>query len=367
MTNTAPAVTVVIPTKHRSVVLEKSLRAVLAAGRRLGGSFEVLVLDDGNDQTTEAVTTAAAATTENGIVHYVPGLAYGGRGQGDARNEGARRAQADLLAFTDDDTECADDWLQRAVRRLDAEPWLAGLEGAVIPRSMSRLDPVRVRVVENTRGRAFLTANLVLRRSAFFRAGGVRRLRTDRHARWDHSFREDTDLALRVEEHVGSVPFDRDLQVFHPFEHPQLTRYLHTAMFFEVDEAFRMVHPGAIPRVMDAPFARWRVRIGCLVAIGLPLAAIARARAGAACLLASASVVMNAQIERDLRRAGLRRGLVQTCAESIKRSPRCVSWCLVAGVARIAGMVEARGGLVPVRRDGDLPATNTPSRDARPA
>jgi hypothetical protein len=353
------AISVIVPTKGRPDKLARSLEAIMTAGRRVGRPFEVVVLDDGNDSATEAVVRAAAAEGEALI--YVPASSYGGRGQGDARNAGARLARANLLAFTDDDTECAADWLARAVGRLEAEPGLAGVEGAVVPKPSGRVDPVRIRVVENTRGRAFLTANIVLRRSAFLRAGGVRRLRTDGHPRWDHSFREDTDLALRVEEHAGPIPFDAELRVHHPFEHPSLSRYLRTATFFEVDEAFRMIHPAGIPRLVEAPLARARVRAGCVLAGLLPLTLNRRTQVGVAALAFLAGVVLNVQVERDLRNAGVRRGPGETLVASARRTPRCIAWALVAGLARLVGIVEARGGLVPVRRDYDLPVTMSSS------
>jgi glycosyltransferase involved in cell wall biosynthesis len=332
----------VIPTKGRPQLLARSLAAVQASARASGRPVEIIVLDDGNEEATARVVAAAGPG-----VRYIPAAAYGGRGQGDARNHGVSVAAAAVIAFTDDDTECAEDWLARGLARLE-DPALAGVEGAVVPSRGEADDFVRARIVSNEAGRGFLTANLFLRRSAFLAAGGVRRLRADAHPRWDHSFREDTDLALRVERVAGPIPFDTALRVEHPVETTSLERYLRTALFFEVDEAFLRLHPGAAPPLLRAPLARLRIRSAVLAVLALPLLGVRRAWWVAPVAILASAGIQNLQLERDLRRVAPR-APGRVALDVLRRFPRTVAWSLAAGAARLLGIAEVRSGRVEVR------------------
>ena len=118
-----------------------------------------------------------------------------GRGPAAARNAGWRAADADWIAFLDDDV--------RARARLDADAasttWpdlpaeVAGITGA----------DLRCRCPEHRRptdaerrttawpGRAWITADMAYRRSALVATGGF-------DERFPRAFREDADLALRI-------------------------------------------------------------------------------------------------------------------------------------------------------------------------
>ena len=108
-----PEVSVVMPTYHRPVLLERCLRALLAqtlAPER----FEVLVVDDGHDDLTREQVQAIAAAQPLPRIRYL--RANSGRGPAVARNFGWRQASAPLIAFTDDDTIPASTWLKAAMR-----------------------------------------------------------------------------------------------------------------------------------------------------------------------------------------------------------------------------------------------------------
>jgi GT2 family glycosyltransferase len=346
----APAISVIVPTKHRAEVLERSLAAICVSAARLGrDSAEVLVIDDGStDDNREVVERFASEGT---AIRYVPSTSYGIRGAGEARNAGAELARGEILAFTDDDTVCDPDWLPHALRRLRAQPELAGIEGAIVPSGMDTCDPVLARVVESRHGGVFLTANLVLRRDAFMRAGGARRLHLNSRSGWDEGFRQDTDLGLRVERFAGPVPFDPDLVVEHPIENARLGRYLETATYFRIDAAFERVHPSHFPTLLGAPTERARVRGAVLATVSLPGLARRRTRRAAALGVLAGTAVQVVQIERDLWRAGLHRPPRAIASSVVRRLPRSLAWAIVAGTSRLAGIAEVRLGLTRPREE----------------
>lgn len=339
-----------VPTKHRLAALTTCLRAVVIAAERAEEPVELIVLDDGEEDTVRRLL--AAQSTPAGLsVRYVPRRAYGGDGPVRGRDHGVRHARYDIVAFTDDDTVCDPEWLARGLRRLRASPQLAGLEGAVVPEVIPPLDAVRARVVQSRVGGAFLTANMFLRRDAVLRAGSFQRLWDERRLTGALHFREDSDLALRVRDRVGPVPFEPALVVRHPVDQPGLRSHLHTARFFALDAPFEQLHPEAIPSLRAAPLARFRIRAACTALATLPLLGRRRTRTAGLATLAACAIGVSLQVEWDLRAAGLRR----TCTEEIRsatlRLPRSLLWCLIAGASRVAGIVLVRSRLVPLRPD----------------
>jgi glycosyltransferase involved in cell wall biosynthesis len=91
---TGLTVSVVIPTYNRAQLLARALRSVLPECQP---GDEVIVVDDGSSDDTEAVVRAFGPP-----VRYLAGVH---RGAGAARNMGIRAASGDLVAFLDDDDE----------------------------------------------------------------------------------------------------------------------------------------------------------------------------------------------------------------------------------------------------------------------
>jgi GT2 family glycosyltransferase len=352
---------VVVPTRDRPEQLARSLGAILAAARQVRDEpVEILVVDDGDDRRV-ADLVAGLASSDGPAVHYIARSEYGGRGPGDARNAGVLRARGDLIAFTDDDTRCREDWLVRGIGHLRSRPEIAGVEGAVVPEPDGTPDASRTRVVHNLDGGAFLTANLFARRDAVLAAGGFQRLWPGGWA----AFREDTDLALRVRSLHGPIPFDVDLVVVHPIEHVSLKGHLRTAAFFVVDEPFRRLHPGAIPSIRAAPTARLRIRAACVAALAVPLLAVRRLRPWAAAALVVTAGLQHLQAERDLRLAGVRRSPGVVGRDALRRAGRNLAWGMVAGWARLAGIAAVRTGVIP-RRPDPVPLPDEPQAPAAP-
>lgn len=88
-----PLVSVIIPTYNRATLLKEAIESVLAV-RRDGFELEIIVVDNGSTDDTQAV----AGTYP---VRYV--RTQEGRGASLARNAGIHAARGDFLAFLDDD------------------------------------------------------------------------------------------------------------------------------------------------------------------------------------------------------------------------------------------------------------------------
>lgn len=98
MTASDPAVTVVIPTRHRAASLSRALDA-LRRQDVSAGHLEVVVVDDGDGSPPLAREIPAGLT--------VRVLRSRGRGAAAARNTGASTARSPLLLFLDDDIEAS--------------------------------------------------------------------------------------------------------------------------------------------------------------------------------------------------------------------------------------------------------------------
>src|SRR4051794_31218482 len=132
-----PVVSVVVPTRDRAGYLDVTLASL--ADQDLAEPYEVIVVDDGSrDSTAEVITRHDMRA----LWHNPP------RGPNAARNEGARVAEADLIALTDDDVFAPRGWLRSlvdgAARHPDADvlggPIRARLEGPA-PRNCGREAP----------------------------------------------------------------------------------------------------------------------------------------------------------------------------------------------------------------------------------
>lgn len=116
-----------------------------------------------------------------------------GRGPAAARNAGWRAADAEWIAFLDDDVKIPHDWCQRLMRDLSDLP-------EQVAASQARLHvpaPLQRRPTDSERrtlalvGAPWITADMAYRRAALVATGGF-------DERFPRAFREDSDLALRT-------------------------------------------------------------------------------------------------------------------------------------------------------------------------
>jgi glycosyltransferase involved in cell wall biosynthesis len=98
-----PMFTIVIPTRDRAVLVERAVRGVLAQSE---SDFELIVVDDGSTDDTEARITAITDPR----VRYV---AQEPSGAGPARNHGAELGTGRFVTFVDSDDEVLPGWLEQ--------------------------------------------------------------------------------------------------------------------------------------------------------------------------------------------------------------------------------------------------------------
>jgi glycosyltransferase involved in cell wall biosynthesis len=169
-----PDVSVLVPTRDRCDLLGRLLDAI--AGQTVAeGRVEVVVADDGSGD-------AAAAVVER--FPFARRIATGGgRGQAGASNLALKDARADVIAFTDDDTLPAPDWVERGLEcfataeadifagRIELSPSASPSIAELVDIGRGYLDQEAM-VAEGYGA----TANLWVRRKVAERVGGFREI-----------------------------------------------------------------------------------------------------------------------------------------------------------------------------------------------
>jgi glycosyltransferase involved in cell wall biosynthesis len=175
------------------------------------------------------------------------------RGPGAARNEAARRAMGEFLAFTEDDCMASSDWLDAADARLRAEPAVDVLEGSTL---LPNGRPARRRRGERP---TWLPTNLFVRRSLFERVGGYCEEFFD--ADRGIYFREDSDFGFTLREAGARIAHDPRPRVTHPQEHGAWLDPVRWARRYEMDPLLAARHPQAFREEIEiAQLGPFRLR-----------------------------------------------------------------------------------------------------------
>jgi GT2 family glycosyltransferase len=195
-------VSVVVPTFRRPDLLARCLAALIRQ-RFDADRFEVIVADDGNDQSTRATVENMQSACVR--ILYVP--VTGNHGPAAARNVGWRAAAGKVIAFTDDDCIPDSGWLAAGIEAF-ADPSVAAVTGqTIVP-----LPPQPTDFERDTAGleRAeFITANCFCRREALESIGGF-------DEQFTSAWREDSDLHFRLLDMGGRICKATDAVVVHP-------------------------------------------------------------------------------------------------------------------------------------------------------
>jgi GT2 family glycosyltransferase len=173
-------VSVVVPTHGRPELLGRCL-AALAAQTLQRRAYEIVVVADGRDERTRAAVEASGCGAR-----YVELPQR--RGPAAARNAGWRAAAADVVAFTDDDTEPAPDWLAAGLAALAAGcDAVAGRVVMPIGRAPTDYERDSARLADAE----FVTANCFVRTAMLRAVGGF-------DERFTLAWREDSDLQFEL-------------------------------------------------------------------------------------------------------------------------------------------------------------------------
>ena len=216
-----PQLSVIIPTYNRKETLQLAL-AALSFQTLPASCYEVLVIDDGSSDGTEAF--CRAKTFPFGEIRYFH-QANGGAGA--ARRAGVEAARGKILLFMNDDTIAAPTMLAEHLavhRRNPRERW--AILGSFIPTEECNRHALSLWLQRSTflfpqnalhpgqlcDAAYFITCNLSIPRQAVLDAGS-----------FDPVFRvgEDTELGIRLAANGYRVKYHPVAQAWH--EHPQVT------------------------------------------------------------------------------------------------------------------------------------------------
>lgn len=167
-------ISAIISTRNRPELIGGAVRSILA---NIYSNFDVVVVDQSDDDLTRAVVCELAASHNNlRYVHTaIPGVSR-------ARNLGVHRTGGEVVAFTDDDCVVAPDWLSSINAAFEDDPEVGMLYGQVLRPVDSVTDDGILPTLEfenafqidrRTGFRLFgMTANFAARRFAFEQVGG---------------------------------------------------------------------------------------------------------------------------------------------------------------------------------------------------
>ncbi|MBD0290622.1 MAG: glycosyltransferase, partial [Thermoleophilia bacterium] len=344
-----PSVDVVIPTVGRPTL--RTLLEALAAARGPCPRRVLVVDDTGGDAPLPAV----------------PGLPYErlrgpGRGPAAARNAGWRRCDAEWVAFLDDDVVPSPEWLAHLARDLAAagEDVAASQGRIVVPLSRTRPATDWERNVAGLERARWPTADIAYRRRVLTEVGGF-------DERFRRAYREDAELALRVEK-AGYRLARGTRTVEHPVRPARPWASLTAQKGNADDVLLERLHPGW-RRHDGEPRGRRARHVATTAAGAAALAAWSLGRrrtaalASAAWILGSGELAL-ARILPGPRTAG---AVAAMLATSVALPAAATAWWLL-GLVRWRGVrpLTQRPAAVLLDRDGtlvaDVPYNGDPDR-----
>lgn len=214
---------VVVPTCERNDNLARCLDQLAPHRQAAGGlQYEVIVSDDARGCTAQEMVRG-----EYPWARWVAGPA---RGPAANRNNGARWAAGDWLAFVDDDCLPDRGWIA-SIARAASRDGLSVIEGRTV--CPDKKDDPFQEAVENLDGGALLSCNFAIRREVFDRLGGFDEDFTE-------AYYEDIELHARIRRGGFRIDFCPEVLVQHPARrigfgtHIRRTRQLHWTVLYRL-------------------------------------------------------------------------------------------------------------------------------------
>src|SRR5688500_8778633 len=199
-------ITVVIPTYKRSALLMRCVGALLRQTLP-ARNFEIIIISDGEDPSTRAALDNDVQVQYPLIRYYeLPSKA----GPAAARNLGWLLAQANLIAFTDDDCIPGDTWLDSLWNAYSANRLTQVAFSGCTEVPISHRHPTDYeRSISELASAEFITANCACTKEALQRVNGF-------DERFRMAWREDRDLQFKFILHGISIIKVPDAVVTHP-------------------------------------------------------------------------------------------------------------------------------------------------------
>jgi glycosyltransferase involved in cell wall biosynthesis len=255
-------ISVVIPTYRRPYLLERCLQAVLRQDLN-GDDFEIIVADDGAEAATEALvrTLAEQQQGRGPALHYV--AVHGRHGPAAARNAGWRRAEGEVIAFTDDDCVPAPNWLRKGLEVFQygvAAAW--GRLNMPLPDQPTDYERDAARLQDSE----FVTANCFCARAVLAESGGF-------DERFTAAWREDSDLFFSLLERSVRIVHAPDAVVVHPIRPAEWGVSIRQQRKIRFDALLYKKHPRLYrARIRKLPpLQYYAIALALLIAIGAAL------------------------------------------------------------------------------------------------
>lgn len=193
-----PRVSIIIPTYNRSNSINSCIDSLL---QQTYSDFELIVCDDCSTDDTVLKVESYDDRRIRIIKHKING------GPAAARNSAILQAVGSIIFFVDDDVTTPANWLATGLKYFD-DTDVQGVEGRIVYVSPEYKPRYSDRIVQNTNGRLYMTANIAYRKKALLSAG-----------LFDTELRqyEDRMLGFKIRE-MGEIKFAIDFYVTHQRE-----------------------------------------------------------------------------------------------------------------------------------------------------
>lgn len=212
--NTEAAVSVIIPTRNRRVMLLTALQSLIEQNYPRQ-RYEVIVVDndstDGTEEMVQEITNRS-----NGLVRY---FRQDNLGPALARNRGIKESSGEIIAFTDSDCIAHPDWLSAGVQAMQQDQQLGLVVGRVLPppdRTVTFLSRFGRREQEDF---IYGTANMFYRRAALEQVDGFSPFfKRFKHYKDYVVGGEDTEVAWRVKRAGWKSTYVHEALIYHEVE-----------------------------------------------------------------------------------------------------------------------------------------------------
>jgi glycosyltransferase involved in cell wall biosynthesis len=269
---------VIVATFNRAHRLPHLFRALDTQVLPDGVTWEIIIVDNNSSDGTRSAVEAISETMRVPVTY----LFEPRQGKSFALNTGIAHANGDLIAFTDDDTLPAPDWMAAIVRAM--REWGADVVGGrILPKwgrpvpqwlkgnrdlygCLALMDVETVGRLTTAGGRPGIWGcNMAVRRELFDRIGNFD---TRRGPRGKKLYRtgEETDLIRRALAVEGVVVYDSRLIVWHEIGPERMRRSYFRRFYFQRSEGEALLRPLPKSRVLlGAPVYFYRHVLETLV------------------------------------------------------------------------------------------------------